>query len=145
LNYSVRWTYNVLMLPVCWGVEYWTVVDIGLQDVSLAILRFVAGKCVCKMITNSSFCWFCCMVSVTVWFCLHFRIHVNFSECAMRMLRLGYMFWCILCVGNFVFLLSFQFDQHKNYYRFCILIYICRYSLFYLVVFCSGVGCIWRC
>jgi len=34
LNYSVQWTYPVLMLPVCWGGEYWTVVHIGLHDVS---------------------------------------------------------------------------------------------------------------
>jgi len=28
-----------LMLPVCWGGEYWTTVDIGLLDVSSCDVR----------------------------------------------------------------------------------------------------------
>jgi hypothetical protein len=135
------------------------VVDIGPHDVSLAkvcsvlrcfdfcsaILCYVGGKFVCKMIPSSSFCCLCCMVLVAVRFCLHFRIHVYCAECAMHMLILSYMFWCILCVRDVVFLLIFQYDQHANYYRFCILINIRCYSLLYLVVFCRGVGRIWCC
>jgi len=55
---------------------------------------------------------------------MHFRIQVYCLECAMRMLRLGYLFRCILCVLDVVFLLNFQSGQHMNYYRFCTLIYI---------------------
>jgi len=84
------------------------------------------------MIPNSSFCFLCCVVLLVVWFGMHFRIRVYCLECAMRMLRLGYLFRCVLCVLDVVFLLTFQSGLHMNYCRFCTLIYIYR-----------GVGCIW--
>ena len=33
----------------------------------------------------------------------------------MRMLSLGYLFWCIVCVRDVVFLLIFKFDKQMNY------------------------------
>jgi hypothetical protein len=81
-------------------------------------------KNVCKIISNSSFCFLCCMVLVVyVMVCISLFI-LHCSECAMRMLRLGYLCSCILCVRDVVFLLTFQFGQHVNYYTFCISVYI---------------------
>jgi len=82
------------------------------------------------------------MVLVVLQFGLHFRIHVYCLECAMRTLRVGYLFSCILCVRDVVFLFTSQSGQNMNHYMFCILIHKCRLSLFYLVVFCRGVCCI---
>jgi len=56
------------------------------------LVRCVVGKFLCKMIPKSSYCFLCFMVSVVVWFGLQFRIHVYCLECAMRMLRLSYLF-----------------------------------------------------
>jgi hypothetical protein len=53
------------------------------------------------MIPNSSFCSLCCMVSAVVWFGMHFHIHVYCLESALCMLRLGYLFWCILFVMSY--------------------------------------------
>jgi hypothetical protein len=45
------------------------------------------------------------MVLVVVCFVLHFLIHVYCLECVIRMLRFEYLFWCILCVCDVLFLL----------------------------------------
>ena len=45
------------------------------------------------MITNSSFYFLrCTILVVVVRFCLHFRTRTYCFECAVRMLRLGYLF-----------------------------------------------------
>jgi len=44
------------------------------------------------MIPNSSFSFPCCMVLITVWFVMDFRIHVYCLEFAMHMLSLDYLF-----------------------------------------------------
>jgi len=141
LNYSVWCTYPVLILPVCWGGECWTAVASGLHDVSscdvgLGVYRFkvvefvftdlfvLLLKKVCKMIPNSSFCFLRCTVLVVyVLVCISIFI-LYCTECAMRRLRLGYLCCCILCIRDVVFLLTFQFGQHMNYYTFCISVYI---------------------
>jgi len=71
------------------------------------------------MIPSSSFCFLCCVILVAVWSGLHFRIHVYCLACAMRMLRLGYLFWCNLCFRYVVVLLNPQSGQqglHFNLY-----------------------------
>ena len=60
------------------------------------------------------------MVLVVLWFGLHFRPHVHCLECAMCMLRVGYLFSRILRVRDIVFLFIYQFGHHTNYYMFCI-------------------------
>jgi len=111
----------VLMLPVCWDGEYWNVADIWLHDVLWGWLRYIVGegrwlsvhrlvcyvveKFVSKRIPSSSFCFLCCMVLVVVWLGLHFCIHIYCLACVVHMLRLGYLFWCILCVCDVIFLL----------------------------------------
>ena len=66
----------------------------GLRSLTFcsSIRVFVGGNSVCKMIPNSSFCFICCMVLIVAWFGLHFLIRVYCLECAMLVLRVGYLF-----------------------------------------------------
>ena len=117
------WVSNCITCPLVTMAK----VHSGLRSLnfcsSICVVFFFVGKFVCKMIPKSSYCFLCCMVLVAVGFGLHFRIHVYCLEFSICMMRLGYLFWCILCVRDVVLLLIFQFDRHIKHYRFFILIY----------------------
>jgi len=106
---------------------------------------------------NTSCCWRTCMKNDSQQFVLIPLLQVLNSSvvcsafphsCPLfNMLRrkpkLCCLFWCILCVLCVIFLLNFQFGQHMNYCRCCILVYIYHLNIICFVVLYRSLVCIW--
>ena len=88
---------------------------------ALRSICYVGKRLACRELTNNSFLFLYCMVSIIPVFPLQYRIRVYCLGCVMHTLRSDYWFLCIVCVLYVLLLLIFLIVLHMNVKKIYIL------------------------